>query len=34
MGEELAPGLTLLPLATDVAKRCKLDQSPVANIIG
>ena len=32
--EELPPGISLLPLAIDVAKRCKLDQSPVTNIIG
>ena len=34
MSEELPPGISLLPLAIDVAKRCKLDQSPVTNIIG
>jgi hypothetical protein len=34
MGEVLPSGITLPPVAYDVAKRCNLDQSPVASIIG
>jgi hypothetical protein len=34
MSEELPPGITLPPVANDVAKRCNLDQTPVASIIG
>jgi hypothetical protein len=34
MSEGLPPGITLPPVAIDVAKRCNLDQAPVASIIG
>jgi hypothetical protein len=34
MSEGLPAGITLPPVASDVAKRCNLDQLPVTSIIG
>jgi hypothetical protein len=34
MSVELPPGITLPPVAGDVAKRCNLKEAPVASIIG
>ena len=34
MSDVLPHGLALPPVASDVAKRCNLDQSPVSSIIG